>query len=552
MTRSFRPRTRQRSVFDSRPETGTGAGKLRAVQEDFEINNTTLALLIAVIAVFGGFATAFMSQSRRRQAETALALANREVESLRVKGDVELEIAQKNAILAAKEEAQHLREENDRRNEEQQEDLRSKGRRIEQKELQIDQKAEALETRTLQIKTREDDLSRLRVETEDLRTRQLAELERVASLSRDAARDQLLGKLEEDLQREMAIRIRNAEIEAKEGAEKRAREIVTTAIQRTAVDHCVERTVSVVQLPSEDMKGRIIGREGRNIRALENATGIDLIIDDTPEAIILSSFDPVRREVARIALERLISDGRIHPARIEEQVEKARAEVDENIKAEGEKALVELGIMGVHPEIVKTLGRLRYRTSYGQNVLSHTKEVAYVCASIAAEIGADVAVAKRAALFHDLGKAVTHEQEGSHAVLGADIAQKYGERPEVVHAIKAHHYDVEPASVEACLVLLSDAISAARPGARRENVDIYIKRLEKLEEIARSFSGVERVFAVQAGREVRLMVAPDQVDDVMAAKIARDIAKRIESEMEYPGMIKVTVIRETRNTEFAK
>lgn len=460
--------------------------------------------------------------------------------------------AQKNALQVAREEAQRLREEEERRLRDQLEELRNKERKLEQKELQIEQKAETLDAKLSDLRAKEEDLERKHQSIAEVRGRHVAELERIAGLSRDQAKEHLLARLEEELQREMALKVKQAEQDARESAEKRAREIVTTAIQRTAVDHCVERTVSVVQLPSEEMKGRIIGREGRNIRALENATGIDLIIDDTPEAIILSSFDPVRREIARIAIERLISDGRIHPARIEDHVEKARIEVEDTIRSEGEKALLELGIAGVHPEVIKTLGRLRYRTSYGQNVLAHTKEVAHICAAIAAEIGANVAIAKRAALFHDLGKAVSHEQEGSHAVLGADIAQKYGERPEVVHAIKAHHYDVEPASVEACLVLLSDAISAARPGARRENIDIYIKRLEKLEEIAKSFSGVERVFAVQAGREVRLMVSPEAVDDVMAAKLARDIAKRIETEMEYPGMIKVTVIRETRSTEFAK
>lgn len=488
----------------------------------------------------------------RRQAERAIANATREAEAMRAKAQHDLEIAQQNAMRLAREEAQRLREDEEKRLREQQEELRGKERKLEQKEFQLEQKAESLEARLAELRAREEDLERKHQSLAELRERHMAELERIAGLSRDQAREQLLARLEEELQREMALKVKQAEQDARDAAEKRAREIVTTAIQRTAVDHCVERTVSVVQLPSEEMKGRIIGREGRNIRALENATGIDLIIDDTPEAIILSSFDPVRREIARIALERLISDGRIHPARIEDHVEKARIEVEDTIKAEGEKALLELGIAGVHPEIVKTLGRLRYRTSYGQNVLAHAKEVAHLCAAIAAEIGANVAIAKRAALFHDLGKAVSHEQEGSHAVLGADIAQKYGERAEVVHAIKAHHYDVEPASVEACLVLVSDAISAARPGARRENLDIYIKRLEKLEEIAKSFAGVERVFAVQAGREVRLMVSPEVVDDVMAAKIARDIARRIETEMEYPGIIKVTVIRETRSTEFAK
>jgi len=510
-----------------------------------------LVALVAIVAV-GGVVGGAAFLAFRRQAAAAIAEATREQEAVRARYLQEAESAQRAALQLAREEAQRIREDEEKRLREQADELRNRERRLEQREFQLDQKHETLEAKLTEVRTKEDDLAARQQAVVEARDRHLVELERIAGLSRDEARDQLLTRLDEELAREVALKVKSAEQDAKEQAEKRAREIVTTAIQRTAVDHCVERTVSVVQLPSEEMKGRIIGREGRNIRALENATGIDLIIDDTPEAIILSSFDPVRREVARIAIERLISDGRIHPARIEEHVEKARIEVDETILSEGEKALLELGIVGVHTEITRTLGRLRYRTSYGQNVLAHTKEVAHICSAIASEIGANVAIAKRAALFHDLGKAVSHEQEGSHAVLGADIAQKYGERPEVVHAIKAHHYDVEPASVEACLVLLSDAISAARPGARRENIDIYIKRLEKLEEIAKSFEGVDKVFAVQAGREVRLMVAPEVVDDVMAAKLARDIARRIETEMEYPGMIKVTVIRETRNTEFAK
>ncbi len=504
------------------------------------------ALLVLAIGLF------VYTQIRRSKTEAQVAAAIREAAEARAKAEVEIENAHKSALLEAKEEADRQKAEHEGLLKEQLEDLRARERRMDQRETFLDQKAESLDRKSADINVTETRIAKLQDEAEALRDRHVAELERVAGLTREAARAQLMDRLDEELSREAAAKIKRVEQETKEQADRRAREILTTAIQRTAVDHCVERTVSVVQLPTDDMKGRIIGREGRNIRALETATGIDLIIDDTPEAIILSSFDPVRREVARIAIERLVADGRIHPARIEEQVDRARHEVEETIKAEGEKALLELGIAGAHAEIVRTLGRLRYRTSYGQNVLAHTKEVAHVCASIAAEIGANVAVAKRAALFHDLGKAISHEHEGAHAVLGADLAQKYGERPDVVHAIRAHHYDVEPASIEACLVILSDGISAARPGARRENIDVYIKRLEKIEEIARSFTGIERVFAVQAGREVRVMVAPDVVDDVMAAKIARDVARRIETEMEYPGMIKVTVIRETRSTEFAK
>lgn len=511
-----------------------------------------ILLLLAVVglAVAGGLV--YVANNKRKAVEKTLAEAEARAKELVAKADADAQNQHKALILEARDEAHRLKLDAERELKEQQAEVSRRENRAIQKEETLDAKAEAVARKGEELLSRERELATLQEEAERLRERQLAELQRVAELSAEDARKLLLTKLEHELERESALMIKQAEQEARAIADKKAREIVTTAIQRCAVDHCVEGTVSVVTLPSDDMKGRIIGREGRNIRALENATGIDLIIDDTPEAVVLSSFDPVRREIARRALEALIADGRIHPQRIEEQVEKARRDVEAQMKEDGEAALLEVGVQGVHPELVKTLGRLRYRTSYGQNVLAHSKEVCYLATMIAEELGANVQVAKRAALMHDLGKAVSHEMEGSHAVNGADMAAKYGESPAVVHAIRAHHNDEEPTTVEAVICLLADAISAARPGARRENIDIYVKRLQKLEEIANSFPGVERTFAIQAGREIRVMVQPEVVDDAMAHKIAREMASRIQSEMEYPGMIKVTVIRETRSTEFAK
>ena len=389
-------------------------------------------------------------------------------------------------------------------------------------------------------------------EADQIHTKQLEVLQKISGLSVDEAKQQLLNNIENEIRHEAAIMVKDITDKAKEEADQKAHEIVAGAIQRCAADHSAETTVSVVQLPNDEMKGRIIGREGRNIRNLEALTGVDLIIDDTPEAVILSGFDPVRREVARLTLEKLIVDGRIHPARIEETVERSRKEVDAIIKQEGEHATFETGVHGLHPEIIKTLGRLKYRTSYGQNVLKHSIEVAHLAGIMAGELGADITIAKRAGLLHDLGKAIDHEVEGSHAVIGAELAKKFKENETVVHAIMAHHGDVQPVSVIDCLVQAADSISAARPGARRENIETYIKRLEKLEEIANSFNGVEKSFAIQAGREIRIMVKPEVVSDETTVLMARDIVKKIEAEMEYPGQIKVNVIRELRSVEYAK
>jgi ribonuclease Y len=475
-----------------------------------------------------------------------------EVETQARRRVAESESAAKERLLEAKEEAVRIRAASEQEGREIRAQSQQSERRLHQKEENLERRLEEVERREQGIGERERGLDDARVELEEATKQQLRELERIANMTRQEAQGVLMSQLEQELRNEIARRVREAELAARDESEKRARAIVTEAIQRIAADQTAETSVSVLPLPNEEIKGRIIGREGRNIRALQQATGIDLIIDDTPEAVVISGFDPVRREVARTTLNKLIVDGRIHPARIEDTVAKARQEVLQRVKEEGEAAVLEVGLQGMHPELVRHLGILRFRTSYGQQVLNHSKEVAYLAAMMAAEIGADVRIAKTAGLLHDIGKSIDHEVEGSHAVIGADLIQRHGIPAPVVHAVRAHHYDEEPHTIEALLLIAADAISAARPGARRETLDAYIKRLEKLEEIANSFQGVQQSYAIQAGREVRILVRPDQIDDSSAQLMARDIAKRIESELSYPGQIRVTVVRETRATEYAK
>jgi ribonuclease Y len=456
------------------------------------------------------------------------------------------------SMIEVKEETIRAKNELDRELKERRNEQARSERRIQQKEESIDKKTEAIERREQSLAQREDNLNKKREEVEKLSAQRLQELERISGLSSDQAKEFLLKSVEEEVKHETAMKIKEAESRAKEEADKKAKECVVTAIQRCAADHVSETTISVVQLPSDEMKGRIIGREGRNIRTLETMTGVELIVDDTPEAVVLSAFDPVRREVARIALERLIVDGRIHPARIEEMVDKARKEVDSIMKEEGEAALLECGVHGLNPELTKLIGRLKFRTSFGQNALTHSIEVSQLAGHLASELGLDARTARRAGLLHDIGKAIDHDMEGSHVQLGTELCKKYKESPVVINAVEAHHGDVEPQSMIACLVQAADAISAARPGARRETLGTYTNRLSQLEEITNSFKGVERSFAIQAGREVRVMVVPEQVSDDDMVILARDISRKVEDEMQYPGMIKVNVIRESRVVDYAK
>lgn len=460
---------------------------------------------------------------------------------------------QREMLLEAKDEALKIKTAAEAEVRERRADLHRLERRLQQKEESLDRRVDGLERRERAIVHKEHEAERFKVEAEETKARQVQELERISSMTREDARDYLLRKIEHEVEEDASRRIREIELAAKEEGERRARQIIVLAIQRCAAEQVAETTVSVVPLPNDEMKGRIIGREGRNIRALESATGVDLIIDDTPDAVTLSGFDPVRREVARLSLQKLISDGRIHPARIEEVVQKSKQEVDAIIKEEGEQAALKAGVHGLHPEILKILGRLKFRTSYGQNVLMHSIEVAHLAASIAIELGADVNVARTAGLLHDIGKALSHEVEGPHALVGAELVKRYVKSSKVVAAIANHHGERdEPQSVEAAIVQSADAISGARPGARRETVENYVKRLEALESVANSFSGVEKSFAIQAGREVRIIVKPDEIDDLSAIRLARDIVRRIEETLEYPGQIKVTVMRETRAVDYAK
>ena len=462
------------------------------------------------------------------------------------------ERSKREALLEAKEESLKTKNELDKETKERRAELQRYERRVLAKEEALDKKSDALERRELSYAAKEEKLAKQTAEINKLQEKRVQELERISGLTSEQAKDYLLKTVEDEVKHETAVLVKELESRAKEEADKKAKEYVVTAIQKCAADHVAETTISVVQLPNDEMKGRIIGREGRNIRTLETLTGIDLIIDDTPEAVILSGFDPIRREVARIALEKLIVDGRIHPARIEEMVEKAQKEVETMIREEGEAAVLEVGVHGIHPELVKLLGRMKFRTSYGQNALKHSIEVAHLAGLLAGEVGVDVRMAKRAGLLHDIGKSIDHEVEGSHIQIGADLCRKYKESPIVINAVESHHGDTEPTSLIACLVQAADTISAARPGARRETLETYTNRLKQLEDIANGFKGVDKSFAIQAGREIRVMVVPDQVDDAAMVLLARDISKQIEAELEYPGQIKVNVIRESRVTDYAK
>ena len=516
-----------------------------------EFNTLCLILSIAAVVLCAVFFAAGILY-RKKVAEKQIGSAEEEAKRIineAIKGG---ENKKREMLLEAKEEIHKSRSEYEREVKERRAEVSKQERRLQQKEEALDKKIDLHEKKEDELAKRIAAIDKKQEEVESLKRSQMEVLEKISGLTQEEAKAYILKGVEENVRHETAMKIKEIEAQMKEEADQTAREIIATAIQRCAADHAAETTVSVVPLPNDEMKGRIIGREGRNIRTLETITGVDLIIDDTPEAITVSSFDPVRREVARLALEKLIADGRIHPTRIEDMVEKARREVDHTIKVEGERATFETGVHNLHPELIKLLGRQKYRTSYGQNVLNHSIEVAHIAGLMASELGVDVTLAKRAGLLHDLGKSVDHEMEGSHVQLGVELAKKYKENPVVINAIEAHHGDVEPQTVIACLVQAADAISAARPGARRENVENYIRRLEKLEELTNSFPGVEKAYAIQAGREVRVMVKPEEVTEDNMILLAHDLAKKIESELEYPGQIKVNVIRETKAVEYAK
>ena len=523
----------------------------RCHSQFMEFNTLCLILSIAAVVLCAVFFAAGILY-RKKVAEKQIGSAEEEAKRIineAIKGG---ENKKREMLLEAKEEIHKSRSEYEREVKERRAEVSKQERRLQQKEEALDKKIDLHEKKEDELAKRIAAIDKKQEEVESLKRSQMEVLEKISGLTQDEAKAYILKGVEDDVRHETAMKIKEIESQLKEEADQTAREIIATAIQRCAADHAAETTVSVVPLPNDEMKGRIIGREGRNIRTLETITGVDLIIDDTPEAITVSSFDPVRREVARLALEKLIADGRIHPTRIEDMVEKARREVDHTIKVEGERATFETGVHNLHPELIKLLGRQKYRTSYGQNVLNHSIEVAHIAGLMASELGVDVTLAKRAGLLHDLGKSVDHEMEGSHVQLGVELAKKYKENPVVINAIEAHHGDVEPQTVIACLVQAADAISAARPGARRENVENYIRRLEKLEELTNSFPGVEKAYAIQAGREVRVMVKPEEVTEDNMILLAHDLAKKIESELEYPGQIKVNVIRETKAVEYAK
>ena len=510
----------------------------------------TIHVVCAIVALLIGIAIGILI--RKRVAEREIGSAEAEATRLINEAIRGGENKKKEMLLEAKDEIHKSRTEHEKEVKERRAELSKQERRLEQKEATLDKKTEAFEKKEEDLAKKLAKVAETQAKADELCQAQSAKLEEISGLTQEQAKQYLLETVETEVRHEAAMKIKEIEAQLKDTAEEKAREVIATAIQRCAADHAAETTVSVVPLPTDEMKGRIIGREGRNIRTLETITGVDLIIDDTPEAITVSSFDPVRREIARLALEKLIADGRIHPTRIEDMVEKARKEVDRTIREEGERACYETGVHNLNPELIKTLGRQKYRTSYGQNVLNHSIEVAHIAGLLASELGIDVAMAKRAGLLHDLGKAIDHEVEGSHVQLGADLAKKYKENAVVVNAIESHHGDVEPKTIIAVLVQAADAISAARPGARRENVENYIRRLQKLEELTGTWPGVDKAYAIQAGREIRIMVKPEVVTEDNMILMARDIAKKIEQELEYPGQIKVNVIRETKAVDFAK
>ena len=510
------------------------------------IINVAVFLISAVIFTFVGM---FI---RKKLAESKMKSAEAEAKKILDMANVEAENKKKEEIIKAKEEIMNARNELDQEIKERRGEVQSQERRLIQKEENLERKIEKIENKEKLLEGQEKEIEERKQSLNDTIEKQLKELQRISGLNKDEAKQMLLSEMDKKLTAEKAQLVREKESEFKEESEKKARELIGYAIQKCAADHTSETTVSIVALPNDEMKGRIIGREGRNIKALETLTGIDLIIDDTPEAVVISGFDPLRREVAKIALEKLIEDGRIHPAKIEEMVEKAKEEVSESIKEAGERAIMETGVIGLHPDIIKLLGKLKYRTSYGQNVLNHSIEVSNLARIMAEELGLDPKLARRAGLLHDIGKALDHDMEGTHVEIGVEVLKKYKENPNVINAVEAHHGDVEPQTIEAVLIQAADAISASRPGARRETLETYIKRLEELEKIADSFEGVEKSFAIQAGREIRIIVKPDKISDDKMTLLARDVAKSVEDEMEYPGQIKINLIRETRVVDYAK